>query len=137
MSYQLPSTGGPISEEGLVPMTAFNSNPQDDFDSLVKLANRYSSDYSKMLHELGPDTVKIGGAILLGLYRAPAATKRHHAYKGGWLRHCLEMWKFYQAIRPTLSDLPWSLEETDRYVFRDHADTLKIDYFRPLTDSRL
>lgn len=48
--------------------------------------------YLQMFQELRMESYD-KGAALLGLERAPAATRHHHAYEGGLLSHYLEMWE--------------------------------------------
>ena len=45
----------------------------------------------EMLEDLRDDTI-VDGKTILGAMNAPAAKGNHHAHRGGWVAHVIEMW---------------------------------------------
>lgn len=57
-----------------------------------------ADNYLRMMNSLRDDElVAEDGRTYLGLLRAPAAKRNHHATEGGLVRHLLEMWDIYKA----------------------------------------
>jgi len=81
------------------------TNAGGNWDRLVGLSDVISmplrKDYQALLGALKEDTT-VGGITYLGFYRAPPATKNHHAHEGGLVQHLLEMWDLYVLLRDEL-----------------------------------
>ena len=87
---------------------------------LEKLVERYLPEYLNMILGLRYDRVYHPSDVLLGLRRAPAATRRHHSREGGLVEHYLEMWGAYLVMKPMFfkDGSPWNEAETDRRVLK-------------------
>jgi len=85
---------------------------------LVGLAEKYDPRYVTVLEGLRNDT-RDNHRTLLGFERAPAATRRHHAYEGGLVGHLTEMWDFYLGLRAKLThNMKWDADVLDARVYR-------------------
>lgn len=63
-----------------------------------------------------PVTTPKGETIYLGLERAPAAKRNHHAYEGGLVAHMLEMWNIWTTLRGSFQILDPSHITNDRVM---------------------
>jgi len=66
-----------------------------------------------MLDTLAADIPHDDG-LLLGFINAPAAKRNHHAYLGGLVVHCIEMW--YVWLNKLKKDFPFSDHINDRRI---------------------
>ncbi len=58
----------------------------------------HSHEYLDLFTDLENDVVMKEGKVYLGLKHAPASRSRHHAEKGGLIKHLLEMWRIYVGL---------------------------------------
>lgn len=75
----------------------------------------------ELLSKFEADTVvdeAKGSYTILGAKRAPAAKRNHHAFEGGWVYHCLEMWRLWLAVRPTIPNFEHDDHITNERVFK-------------------
>lgn len=70
-----------------------------NFDRLTGLADQWIPDraFHDMLCTLAPD-YNVRDVKYLGFKRAPAASRNHHAYEGGLVKHYLEMWDLWSNV---------------------------------------
>lgn len=71
----------------------------------VYMSPENAAKWKAMLLDLAGDGETETGEILLGFYRAPAASGNHHAYEGGLVAHLLEMWRVHFALRNSFPQL--------------------------------
>lgn len=67
----------------------------------TEIGGKRAGQYLWLIASLIWDKRDAKGRFLLGLRRAPAAKKNHHAREGGLVEHLLEMWDLWQSIRCT------------------------------------
>jgi len=75
-----------------------------NFAELEGLARIYDDRYLSLFQDIkndwrDPET----GCLYLGMQRAPAARRNHHAREGGLVEHYLEMWKIHGTIKSGLN----------------------------------
>lgn len=78
----------------------------NDFCRLESLTSqKLGWKWGDALRTLAPDLVH-EGVTYLGLERAPAGKGNHHAFIGGLVHHMLEMWDFWELLKPNLPPDP-------------------------------
>ena len=74
--------------------------------------------YEDLFHYLQPDA-HYEGELLLGLWRAPAATRYHHTQESGLAVHLVEMWDIWHGISQDLGfAIPDHRHFCDQEVFK-------------------
>lgn len=98
-----------------------------------------------LLCSLRNDRILADGTHLLGMQRAPAASRNHHALEGGLVEHLLQMWSVWTNFRqfivwghePSLCDsviwqqiLLHDLEKADYCFTLVSASPWKVEYYK-------
>ena len=82
------------------------NSPEQSFEDLcdlirAELSISYLDKYLYLLKGLADDVTDFEGRFL-GMRNAPASRSRHHAFRGGLVKHLLEMWKLYCCLKSSV-----------------------------------
>lgn len=90
--------------EGSVEVLTY-SQREENFQTLLKLCQGFCPSMVNLMLGLKDDRfavhdiVGISSTYYLGMMNAPAGKGVHHAYKGGLVKHLLEMWEFWKVLK--------------------------------------